>query len=356
MSMLNHIGSYSHAHTKFENLPMRKLIRSLYFILFGLVIYLLFNMFDNPKTVDIPLNEDREYLQPLQFKSVLSKDSGIYFTNHEQTNFNNIQTNRVFAARGFQFCKILDGATFDALVDIKDFGSSVAEKNPDWSEFINLIDSRAYDIYQALLRKFHRADQNEVKRLACYTAGEGQTVVANLTYNRLLQEIHPVNYFKDILPAIIPNRIGDESRKKYQLAYLLMAHDKNGYLALVKLLELLDDGNAIILIHIDARPNSDALFDSIEEFVSERKRSRPNSAIFMAKHRIANIWGHISLVFTQLSGFWELYDLADWEYVINISNYDYPLKKNSQIYKYLSQPQYKGQNFIEYWQDTCNSH
>jgi hypothetical protein len=190
-----------------------------------------------------------------------------------------------------------------------------------------------------------------VKRLACYTAGEGQTVVANLTYNRLLQEVHPVNYFKDILPTIIPNPTAD--KKRYKLAYLLMAHDKNGFPALIKLLDLLDDGDAIILIHIDARSNSDSLFNSIDEYVEERKLSRPNSAIFMAHHRIANIWGHISLVLTQLSGFWELLDLADWDYIINLSNYDYPLKKNSQIHKYLTQPQYKDQNFIEYWQDTC---
>jgi hypothetical protein len=116
-------------------------------------------MIDNPEPVAIPAPENHEYLQPLQFKSVLSKDTGNYFTKYEQTNFNTVGENRLFTASGFQFCTILNGATFDALVDIKDFGASVAEKNPDWSEFLNIIDSRAYDIYQALLRKFHRADQ-----------------------------------------------------------------------------------------------------------------------------------------------------------------------------------------------------
>lgn len=177
--------------------------------------------------------------------------------------------------------------------------------------------------------------------------------MANLTYGRLLQEVHPLNYFQDILKAIVPTPIAEKTRKKYKLAYLIMAHDKNGFNALVKLLELLDDGDAILLIHIDARPSSDSLFQSVSEYVQDRKLSRPDSAIFMAKNRFANIWGHISLVFTQLSGFWELHDLADWDYVINLSNFDYPIKRNAQIHRFLSQPQYKGKNFIEYWQDTC---
>ena len=335
---------------------MRKVIRSIFLLLIGFACYFVFKIFDKPQLEPLVIvGENREpqnVLQPLQFNNVIDKSTGNYFDLDDQSNMQEIHKSRIFTVSGFQFCKILNGATFDSLVDLKDFGSSVAESNPDVNNFINLIDSRAYDIYQALLRKVHVAEKTEVKRLACYTAGEGQTVVANLTYNRLLQEVHPINYFKDLLKTIIPNPA--KVKKQYKLAYLIMAHDKNGFAALIKLLELLDDGQAIILIHIDARPSSNSLFDSTSQYLHDRKLYNPNSAIFMAKHRFANIWGHISLVLTQLSGFWELLDLADWDYVINLSNYDYPLKKNTQIHRYLSEPQHNNKNFIQYWQDTCN--
>jgi hypothetical protein len=258
---------------------------------------------------------------------------------------------RFIRLSGFQFCTTLNGATFDTLIPIQDFGGSLAQLNPDTSTIINLIDGRAYDIYQAILRKFHLANQKEVRRVACYTAGEGQTLVANMTFSRLVTQIDPVAYFSEVIPAIVPSRsMLPGERKKYPLAYLVMVHDKSGFKQLFTLLELLDDGDAIILVHVDARPASAALYSLLTNFIHQRRAKKPECAIHLAKHRFSNIWGHISLVFTQLSGFWELLDMAEWDYVINLSNYDFPLKRNKQIYQSLLL--YGPTNFIEYWPDT----
>lgn len=258
---------------------------------------------------------------------------------------------RLFVASGFVFCAILNGASFDALVQLKALKGSVAERNPDIAAFINIIDQRAYEIYRALLRRNHKADMDEVKRIACYTAAEGNSAFANMTQSRLLQSLHPLNYFKHVLPAIMPHP--SPARKRFKMAYLLMIHELHGFPHAVYLLDLLDDGDAIILIHIDARPKSSPLIPKLTSWLSNRKQSLgrdPN--IHFAQHRYFNIWGHISLVFTQLSGFWELLDMADWDYLVNLSNYDFPIKSNSVIHSFLSQPQYKDKNWIEYWEDT----
>lgn len=40
--------------------------------------------------------------------------------------------------------------------------------------------------------------------------------------------------------------------------------------------------------------------------------------------------------------------------MINLSNFDYPIKSNAVIYNYLSQPQRKDKNWISYWSDTTD--
>lgn len=70
-----------------------------------------------------------------------------------------IKDHRFIQVAGFQFCSILDGSSFDSLVPIRNFNGSLSQTNPDISEFVNLIDLKAYDIFQGLMRKFHLAHQ-----------------------------------------------------------------------------------------------------------------------------------------------------------------------------------------------------
>ncbi|KAI9349295.1 hypothetical protein DFJ73DRAFT_834136 [Zopfochytrium polystomum] len=71
----------------------------------------------------------------------------------------------------------------------------------------------------------------------------------------------------------------------------------------------------------------------------------------MAQFRYKGMWGHISLVLMQLSGYWELLDLADWDYVINLSAVDYPLRTSREIVRVLDLPETRGRLWIEAWVD-----
>ncbi|KAJ3358871.1 hypothetical protein HDU91_005092 [Kappamyces sp. JEL0680] len=281
------------------------------------------------------------------------KDTGSpYFSPEEKQELDYLDSNRFVKISGFSFCSMLDGSSFDALVPIREFAGSLAATNPDISDFTNLIDAKAYDLFQGLMRKFHLAHQLEAKRLACYTAAEGHTAAANLTHTRLLGLVSPQTYFQEVLPAIVPRTDMVTKKQRFKLAYLMMVHEKKGFDQLVNTLEILDDGYAIILIHVDARTGCNELFAMIDRWIRKRKGTNPDCAIHLAKKRFFNIWGHISLVYTQLSGFWELLDMAEWDYVLNLSNYDYPLKSNVEIHETLSLPATKNKNFIQYWADT----
>ncbi|KAJ1344756.1 hypothetical protein BSLG_000277 [Batrachochytrium salamandrivorans] len=267
---------------------------------------------------------------------------------------------RIFNASGFTFCDILNGARFDATVHIDVLGGSVAQVNPDRYTFVDAVDAKAHDIFQSVLYQSEFGDRKvkpnreELRRLSCYFSAEGNSAYANFTQTRLLVEVEPLNYFRDRLKAIVPHpSLIPGPRRKYLIAYLLMVHEENGFPHLRKLLETLDDGDAIILIHVDNRPKSNNLKVKIEDFIGQRERllGSPTN-VFLSKYRFSNIWGHSSLVFTQLSGFWELLDMADWDYVINLSNYDFPLRRNVDIHRILNKPNNRGKNFIEYWPDT----
>jgi hypothetical protein len=50
-----------------------------------------------------------------------------------------------------------------------------------------------------------------------------------------------------------------------------------------------------------------------------------------------------------LQGFFELLDLADWDFVINLSAYDWPVRSTQDIYDSLIK--HGDSSWIEYWRD-----
>ncbi|CAG7727632.1 unnamed protein product, partial [Allacma fusca] len=78
-------------------------------------------------------------------------------------------------------------------------------------------------------------------------------------------------------------------------------------------------------------------------------RKLPNNVRFVAKRR-ATIWGGASLLSVLLSAMEDLVKHADdwnwkWDYVINLSESDFPLKTTAQLEKFLSLS--NGKNFIK---------
>ncbi|KAJ3257258.1 Xylosyltransferase 1 [Boothiomyces macroporosus] len=113
------------------------------------------------------------------------------------------------------------------------------------------------------------------------------------------------------------------------------------------LIETLDDGQAIILVHIDKDKTVD--YNEMESFLKDRAHNKIGN-VFLAQNRYNYLQGHISSVFIHLSGYFELCDLADWDYVINLSSVDWPLRRNGEIHRVLDL--HPGYSYIDYWVDT----
>ncbi|KAJ3411822.1 Glycosyl phosphatidyl inositol anchor synthesis [Chytridiales sp. JEL 0842] len=285
---------------------------------------------------------------------------------------------RSFKATGFKYCSILDNAHFNAHVYINDLNGTILERNPSMTFFTTMIDDAARDVAESILKSKPNLHVMSVIRYSCYITALGVHSLYPLSKHRLLHSLDPITYLKPVLPAIIPHSqkqtlakpaapstyyflhhtLGlrfnspPEPRRRYRLAYWIGVEGGPERLDNLKLLvDELDDGSALILIHIDSRPSSDTLRKTVEQWVASRVSEGVLGNVFLAKATYPNVPGHPSNLWMMLSGFYELMDLADWDAVINLSVFDYPLRKSREIHRQLILANSIGKNIVDHWSE-----
>ncbi|KAJ3208388.1 hypothetical protein HDU67_006772 [Dinochytrium kinnereticum] len=192
-------------------------------------------------------------------------------------------------------------------------------------------------------------------------AKKGSNSIAMISPTRLLKEVDPVEYFKDWIPAISPqpSRLPGP-RRKYKLGILIMAHGGADILENIKLqVNELDDGSSLILIHVDSHYKE--LHSAISTYISERDKAmnealRPGKSpvpgnVMLVQKQYHGRWGHVTLVWVQLSGYWEMLDMADVDHFINLSSMNVPLRKGREIQRVLGMPKYANQSLIYSYKD-----
>ena len=198
---------------------------------------------------------------------------------------------------GFQFCHCLNNATFftDLVLDLPSGPARLSQNNT--AEFALLLDYTARKMLEQWDRKWY---QREV--------------------------------------TITP-----EYREDFA-AYLILIHDKpENVEALIDAL-LSPDDSVFIYLHIDAE-NFEATVPYTREIL-QNVQARKNVALM--ETRFAITWGHISMLWAEIRGFFDLLDMISFDYVINLSGSDYPLKTATVIYDHLQRR--PGGNWL-YWND-----
>jgi hypothetical protein len=144
--------------------------------------------------------------------------------------------------------------------------------------------------------------------------------------------LDPVPNFASLMEEP-PTPLESSKRKKYKIAYLLLAHEN--FDALVRVVQSLYTEEGLFLIHIDAsHPDLDKkVRDWLLENDEEIRNNGRNIKVFESPFSMQ--WGGSSIVFAQLEGFYRLLDIAEWDYVINLSVYDYPLMSTAAMHHFL---------------------
>ncbi|KAJ3024987.1 UNVERIFIED_CONTAM: hypothetical protein HDU68_007582 [Siphonaria sp. JEL0065] len=336
----------------------------------------------HPRPHVLHVDDDSNEISDDEFKGFVSPKS------HAPLGFR-VLSESLFTVTGFEFCHHLNNATFNRDTVIYNWPNQkepakLSTIGPTTREFVDILDEKARKATSYLLSLHPNVFSEEsTKRFACYAVADGANMVSNLSDTRLLHRVDGINYFQTLLPAIIPQqrpnpqRNHDQSlsertlyrhlhkdgtKRRYKIAYLLMVHGYQ-FQSIKNLVEVLDDGSAIFLIHIDDRSINKALQKDVASWIQARDAiitaENPNADcwdsadvpgnVFLAKTMFKILWGHGSIMWMQLNGFWELLDLADWDHLITLSANDYPLRESREIARVLKQPQHVGYNFIKHW-------
>ena len=113
-----------------------------------------------------------------------------------------------------------------------------------------------------------------------------------------------------------------------------------------RLIKQLYDGKNYFYIHVDSR--QDYLYREMKEI-----ETRFPEKIYVTTHRFATIWGGTSLLTMLIESFKVLLNKKEWkwDFVINLSESDYPLKKVEDLILFLNNNRNKNfvlsTNFVE---------
>lgn len=130
--------------------------------------------------------------------------------------------------------------------------------------------------------------------------------------------------------------IGEIPMKSISIAYLILVHRLPDQFK--KLFKAIYDPSNFYLIHIDKKAN-EKIGQDVKEFVEQYS----NVHILNSENVI---WGGYSMVQAELDGMKYLLEMnAKWDYFINLSGQDYPLKSQKIIKEFLSKN--NGKNYIK---------
>lgn len=177
-------------------------------------------------------------------------------------------------------------------------------------------------------------DTENVRRFACFSVALGTTIYSEHALLPWLTQLHPQTYYPQI--QFTPLTPSPRVKVKAKIAYLLLVHSVSfAFASIQKILVALTDTDSVVLIHVDAKTWH--LHLQIEFFISTHPEKVIRDRVFMLKqeNRVVVQWGMVSIVNAQVHGYFTLLDLAEWEFVINLSTNDYPIRNASFIYSKL---------------------
>eukprot|EP01113_Clastostelium_recurvatum_P023035 TRINITY_DN2756_c0_g1_i1.p1 TRINITY_DN2756_c0_g1~~TRINITY_DN2756_c0_g1_i1.p1 ORF type:complete len:466 (-),score=110.28 TRINITY_DN2756_c0_g1_i1:160-1557(-) len=220
-------------------------------------------------------------------------------------------------------CTMLQGSTYNPANAI-----SATPTQPDFGFFRDVVTSEA----KALRKHLWSSCTESLERLACYTGLQHVGI----------GEVNPASYFPFLsykphpeLKTASPFPASSHSTSPFRIAYILLVHKDEDQA--LRLIDAVYTRNNIYILHVDSK--SPEVKSNLRELI--RKYDAGNVIMMDASFNIP--WGGIHMVYATLEAMFQLLDLAEWDYVINLSGQDYPLCSNSALERFLHA--HPGKNF-----------
>ena len=156
-----------------------------------------------------------------------------------------------------------------------------------------------------------------------------------------------MDVFETGLKPLVPSKLGQANESEgggspvspVRIVYLLTLSGR-ATRQVYRLINRIYSPNHYILVHVDARQ------EYMYREVSKLATVLPN--LRMVRTRFSTIWGGASLLTMLLSALQELlsmWDWSDWDFVLNLSESDFPIKSQADLVTFLSNN--RGSNFVK---------
>jgi len=152
-----------------------------------------------------------------------------------------------------------------------------------------------------------------------------------------------VDVYDTGLQALVPPKLGSVSpqspHQPVKLVYLLTVSGRASR-QVYRLVRQVYSPDHYVLVHVDSRQQF--MYRELEILAMKLPNLR------MVKKRFSTIWGGASLLAMLLSATQELVEMddwTDWDFVLNLSESDYPVKTQSELVTFLSNN--RGSNFVK---------
>lgn len=267
---------------------------------------------------------------------------------------------------GFNLCRCLNNASFFTDLEIQLPGGLSALSSRTARDLVEHIEWSAQRILSHPERQKLYQRDNQVTadytadyplRGICFSLAQGN--LGDDTWNSFVKPPRPEEWAAKHAGRILrtidaeialpflnykPKYTHENSKPHYNLAYMLLVHENPDNVK--ALIDALSDPTVFIYIHIDVGSPS-SFVEEISKYIAERE----NVAIMPTTFAIS--WCHVSLLYVEIRAFFDLLDMIDFDYVINLSGADYPLKSAATIYRSLER--IPGSNWL-WWDDSKREH
>ncbi|RKO99165.1 hypothetical protein CXG81DRAFT_20724 [Caulochytrium protostelioides] len=234
-----------------------------------------------------------------------------------------------FTLTNFSYCDMLDGVTVQGHVYLPVLQGSLSTANPSRSEVSQIIDDvarRVAERVQSVEVFNHPHDafaMEQLKRFGCFSAITGDNDYAFLSEGVFLERLPSVRYFPQLslLPA---SAKPPTDTHRNRLAYIITVHQAPRLLD--RLIPALAGPDVAIMINTEYHDSKD-FSQEIAESVKRVQHLLPASMhIYIASHVFPTEPHSSSVVFSELEAMFELAQHVTFDWIMRITEYDYPLR------------------------------
>ena len=158
---------------------------------------------------------------------------------------------------------------------------------------------------------------------ACYIAAHGSNDNVRIADEPLLLTVDPKEYFPHIAYPLKPS-LFRRDLPKCKIGYLILAHQK--WELVERLINVINFDGAIIMVYVDGKKVA------FKQQVKDSIAMKGWKNVVVPDRTIEVSWGSNSMIEAQNDGFFQLQDLGNCEFYINLSAEHYPLYRGSLIY------------------------